>query len=140
MQLEQIKQLSDEQVIDLFQMYQLEWWSQGRKLPDIRLMLEHSDEIVSFCDSNSKRLVAFARILTDYVYRAIIFDVWVKLIKKLKTNQVVKNTRSVKFCSIKLKIIGLNSYNAQYYESGLSRNVSRIFFLAKYGNTSSTFV
>ena len=38
-------------------------------------MLEGSDIIIAFCDPDMKRLIAFARVLTDYVYKALIFDV-----------------------------------------------------------------
>jgi GNAT superfamily N-acetyltransferase len=74
MMFEVIDRLSDEQLEDLYRMYQAEWWTRGRKKADIENMLEHSDLIVAFCDSQSKQLVAFSRILSDRVYRAFIFD------------------------------------------------------------------
>lgn len=70
-----ITNLSLAQLEDLYQMYQLQWWSRGRQLADIQRMLSQCDEIVAFCDRDSKHLVAFCRILTDYIYRAVIFDV-----------------------------------------------------------------
>ena len=30
---------------------------------------------MAFCDARSRRLVAFARVLTDYVYKGLLFDV-----------------------------------------------------------------
>lgn len=56
-------------------MYQNEWWSRNRTLHDVRRVVEHSDLIFAFCDSESGRLVAFTRVLTDFVYKAFIFDV-----------------------------------------------------------------
>lgn len=56
-------------------MYQDEWWTKGRALEDVRRMLEHTDVIIGFCDLESQRLVAFARVLTDYVYKALVLDV-----------------------------------------------------------------
>lgn len=47
----------------------------GEKYDDVQEMLKHPDEVVAFCDSQTGRLVAFACILTDYVYGALIFDV-----------------------------------------------------------------
>jgi predicted GNAT family N-acyltransferase len=41
-------------------------------------MLEHSDVIVGFCGAEHKHLVAFARVLTDYVYKALVLDVIVE--------------------------------------------------------------
>jgi GNAT superfamily N-acetyltransferase len=78
MQFEKVVQLTDRQARDLHRMYQEEWWTKGRGLEDVRRMLEHTSVIVGFCDAESKRLVAFARVLTDYVYKALVLDVIVE--------------------------------------------------------------
>ncbi len=75
MAFEAIAQLSEAQIQDLHQLYQSAWWSQGRTLADMRRMLQHSDVIVGLCDRQTGKLVGFARVLTDYVYRAVILDV-----------------------------------------------------------------
>jgi GNAT superfamily N-acetyltransferase len=67
--------LSCPQVEQLWHMYQAEWWSRGRKIEDVRRAVQHSNLIFAFCDSQTGRLAAFARVLTDYVYKAVIFDV-----------------------------------------------------------------
>lgn len=67
--------LNDAQVEDLVVLYQTEWWSKGRTLNDVRTMLENSDLIFGLVDDETGRLVGFARVLTDMVYRAIIYDV-----------------------------------------------------------------
>ena len=72
---EAIEQLSHSQFEDLCRMYQGEWWSKDRQREDVRRMLMHTDEIVAFCDPDSRRLIAFSRVLTDYVYKAMVFDV-----------------------------------------------------------------
>ena len=106
----EISHLNDAQINDLLQMYQVEWWTRGRKHDDIQEMLKHSDEIVAFCDSETGRLVAFARVLTDYVYRGLILDVIVetayrgrgvgrRLIESLLARpQLAKVERFVLFC------------------------------------------
>lgn len=38
-------------------------------------MLLHSDYVFGFCEADSQRLVAFARVLSDRVYRAVVLDV-----------------------------------------------------------------
>lgn len=48
-------------------------WSQGRTLEETRSMLLHTDLAISAWDGS--RLVGFGRVLTDYVYRASIWDV-----------------------------------------------------------------
>ena len=75
MAFEAIDRLSEAQIEDLHRLYQNEWWTKGRTLDDVRRMLAHSDVLFGFCERDSKRLVAFARVLTDYVYKALVFDV-----------------------------------------------------------------
>ena len=75
MSLEQISKLTDEQILDLHRLYQAEWWTKGRELADVRKMLQGPAIVIAFCDSSTKRLVAFARVITDGVYKALIFDV-----------------------------------------------------------------
>jgi len=67
--------LSGPQIEELWRMYQAEWWSRGRKIEDVRRAVQHSDLIFAFCDAETGCLLAFARVLTDYVYKAVIFDV-----------------------------------------------------------------
>lgn len=72
---EGIDKLSAKQIDDLYNLFQHEWWTKGRQLPHIRRMLQNSDVIVAFCDPKTKQLIAFARIITDFVYKALILDV-----------------------------------------------------------------
>jgi ribosomal protein S18 acetylase RimI-like enzyme len=48
-------------------------WAKGRRLDDIRVMLDHTDFHFSAWDG--PRVVGFARVLTDHVYRATLWDV-----------------------------------------------------------------
>ena len=48
-------------------------WALGRTLADTQIMVTHSDLVVSAWDDS--QLVGFGRVLTDYVYRASIWDV-----------------------------------------------------------------
>jgi len=66
----------DSKKIDLDQLvehYKYGWWSQNRKKADVKRMLENSDVSISLWDK--KKLIGFARVLTDYVYRATVWDV-----------------------------------------------------------------
>jgi GNAT superfamily N-acetyltransferase len=69
-----VNRLDDSQIEQLCVLYQSEFWSRGRKLADVRRAVERSDVVCAFCDEN-RRLVAFSRVLTDFVYKAMIFDV-----------------------------------------------------------------
>jgi GNAT superfamily N-acetyltransferase len=75
MPFEQISTLTDQQILDLHRLYQAEWWTKDRQLTDVRKMLQGPAIVVAVCDSSTKRLVAFARVITDGVYKALIFDV-----------------------------------------------------------------
>lgn len=75
MSFEIIDHVSGTQIEELHALYQSEWWTKGRQLDDVRRMVQHTDVIIAFCESDTKKLVAFTRILTDYVYKALVFDV-----------------------------------------------------------------
>jgi len=70
-----VNRLNCVHIEQLWHMYQGEWWSRGRNLNDVRRAVEHSDLICAYCDPTTGRLAAFARVLTDFVYKAVIFDV-----------------------------------------------------------------
>ncbi len=61
-------------VEQLHELYQNEWWTAGRKLPDVQAMLDHSDFVFAYIDSENN-LAGFARVLTDHVFKAFLFDV-----------------------------------------------------------------
>jgi predicted GNAT family N-acyltransferase len=75
MKLHQIDSLTPSQIRDLHALYQQEWWTQGRKLADVERMIERCEVMVGFAEDETGRLVAFARVITDYVYKALLLDV-----------------------------------------------------------------
>jgi predicted GNAT family N-acyltransferase len=75
MNYKQVEKLTSSQTNDLVGLFQKEWWTERRERKDVEAMLEHSDIIVGFIALETEELIAFARVLTDYVYKAIIFDV-----------------------------------------------------------------
>ena len=74
MSLMEVSSLTEEQVRQLHAMYQQEWWTKDRALADVRVMLRHTDYVFGACEPGSRRLAAFARVLTDRVYKAFVFD------------------------------------------------------------------
>ncbi|OKH55224.1 GNAT family N-acetyltransferase [Calothrix sp. HK-06] len=72
-----VSQLNESQICDLLDLYKNEFWSKKRIREDTVKMLAASDIVVGLVDENDK-LIGFARVLTDFVYRAIIFDVIIK--------------------------------------------------------------
>lgn len=75
MNVKTVSQLTTEHIQDLHQLYQSAWWTKGRALADVQKMLRHSNLIIGYAEVDTGKLVAFARVLTDYVYKALIFDV-----------------------------------------------------------------
>lgn len=74
MPFQQIDFLTESQIADLHTLYESEWWTQGRSLDDVRAIVENSSLVVGLVDGNGK-LVAFCRVLTDFIVRATIYDV-----------------------------------------------------------------
>jgi GNAT superfamily N-acetyltransferase len=73
-----IDRLDAPQKEDLRKLYSQGRWTQGREAADIETMLRYSDIIVGLCRRDSRKLVVFARALTDRVYKAFLFDVIVE--------------------------------------------------------------
>jgi len=57
----------------LLELYGQTDWARDRSLDDTKLMLAHTDVAISAWDG--PKLVGFGRVLTDYVFRASIWDV-----------------------------------------------------------------
>ncbi|OQW37909.1 MAG: hypothetical protein A4E19_12085 [Nitrospira sp. SG-bin1] len=57
----------------LLRLYQQAPWAKGRSLEDAKEMLRHTD--VTLCAWDGDHLVGFGRVLTDFIYRATIWDV-----------------------------------------------------------------
>ena len=62
-------------VTELQGLYRYAWWTKARKNADVAKMLRHPQVFLTAWDG--KALVGFARVLTDFTYRAIIADVMV---------------------------------------------------------------
>jgi GNAT superfamily N-acetyltransferase len=73
--IERVDRLADDQIDDLWRLYQHEWWTRGRTRSQVGSLVEHSDIIVALCEADNRRLVAFARVLTDFSIKALIFDI-----------------------------------------------------------------
>ena len=69
-----IHSLSTEQIDTLHALYRREWWTSDRSRDEIEIMLQHSSIIIGV-ENDAKQLVGFARILTDHVFKAEVYDV-----------------------------------------------------------------
>ncbi|MDZ7961992.1 MAG: GNAT family N-acetyltransferase [Aulosira sp. DedQUE10] len=72
-----VDHLTENQILELVDLYKNEFWSKKRIYQDVVKMLAASNIIIGFVD-DSDQLIGFTRILTDFVYRATIYDVIIK--------------------------------------------------------------
>jgi GNAT superfamily N-acetyltransferase len=69
-----LDELSSSHVEQLHQLYQGEFWSRARTLEQTRRIVAGSSLNVGLADSSNGALAAYARVLTDGVVKAFIFD------------------------------------------------------------------
>jgi len=127
--------MNEKLIRDLYELCQGEWWTQGRSLDDIRLMLQNSDFLFAFCNESDGHLVAFARVLTDMVFKAFIFDFIVapkqrhdgvgrRLMERILQHSDLRNVRHIElYCLPEL---------VPFYEKlGFSADVSGVCLMRK---------
>lgn len=74
--LHRIDRLTERQVEDVHLLYLAEWWTKERALEDVRRMVEGSDVVVAFAEGGPDGpVVAFARVISDFVYKGLVLDV-----------------------------------------------------------------
>ena len=67
--------LTDYRIEQLLELFRNEWWSRGRDTASVHEMLSSTDLVFALVEPSTDRLGAFARVLTDRVYFAIVLDV-----------------------------------------------------------------
>ena len=72
-----VNQLDETQISELVELYKNEFRSHKRTEEGVVKMLAASDIIIALVNEE-KELIAFCRILTDFVYRGVLYDVIVK--------------------------------------------------------------
>jgi hypothetical protein len=69
-----ISTLSEHHIVQLHALYQREWWTKDRSLGATRRGVAGSQVVIGIVDEGDT-LIAFARVLTDYLFKALILDV-----------------------------------------------------------------
>lgn len=72
-----VEELSDQQIEELHVLIQQQWWGGKRSLEDVMLMAANTSLMLGLVETSSNRLVGFCRVLTDFAFRATIYDVMV---------------------------------------------------------------
>ena len=68
-----VREGHDVDVAMIRELYELAPWSRGRSIEGIKQMLENTDYVFTVWDH--RQLAGFARVLTDKIYRATLWDV-----------------------------------------------------------------
>jgi predicted GNAT family N-acyltransferase len=69
-----IYKLSEKHISQLHALYRREWWTRGRSLEETRKCVLGSQICIGLV-SDDNQLVGFSRVLTDFIFKALIFDV-----------------------------------------------------------------
>ena len=78
MALRLVERLDGDLPEQLYRLYLAEWWTHRRNLDDVRRMLEGSDVVLGLVDEDTGALAGFARVITDFVFKALVLDVIVE--------------------------------------------------------------
>ncbi|MCA9127994.1 MAG: GNAT family acetyltransferase [Planctomycetales bacterium] len=73
-----VEELSDKHVVELHELIQAQWWGKNRSLEDVKKMVEKTSLMIGLVEHSSNRLVGYCRTLTDFTFRATIYDVMVE--------------------------------------------------------------
>ena len=68
------EKLAPEQYREFYEFYSKEWWTKERTVEDVAHMLAHCDVLIVCLDADG-RIAGFARVLSDFTFKAMIFDV-----------------------------------------------------------------
>jgi GNAT superfamily N-acetyltransferase len=69
-----VEQLTEAQRQQLHSFYQNEWWTRDRTLEETHRVVDGSQICIGLVEP-SGRLVGFSRIITDFTFKALVFDV-----------------------------------------------------------------
>ena len=132
-----IKRLNKNQINDLYKLYKNEWWTKDREKKDIKKMLKYTPIIIGVV--KDKKLIAFARVLSDFTYKAEIYDIIVRkkyrnkgvgklLIKEILNHKKLKNVKQFNLqCEDKMvlfyKKFGFKSVDSLIYMRYLKTDI-----------------
>lgn len=72
---ELIDTFDEQQIEQLHALIEQQWWGGNRSLDDVKVMAKHTSLMFGLVDRESGRLVGCCRVLTDFAFRAMIYDV-----------------------------------------------------------------
>ena len=98
-----IYSLTENHIAQLHALYQQEWWTKSRTLAETKNGVAGSQICVALVSASDK-LIGFARVLTDFTFKALIFDIIVredhrktglgdKLLALIKSHEKLQNVK-----------------------------------------------
>lgn len=132
-----IYELSNRHIEQLHQLYQKEWWTKARTLEDTRKCVANSQLCIALVDTQDN-LIGFARVLTDFTFKALVFDVMIRedqrgkglgdrLMGLIKSHEQLSGVRH-------LELYCLPDMNDFYEKHGFTTNVCGVQ-LMRHDNT-----
>lgn len=134
--MEVIYELSEKHVGELHDLYQTAWWAKGRSFEDTRSCVLGSQICIGLVDQENK-LVGFSRVLTDFIFKALIFDVIVcenqrgngfgnRLLGLVKSNERLKRVKHFElYCVPEMHdFYAKHGFNTELGEIVLMRHVN----------------
>ncbi len=67
--------IDDGQIDDLLELFKATYWAPHRTRADVAQMIRNTDYNFGVVEESTGRVRAFARVLSDRVYRAVVYDV-----------------------------------------------------------------
>lgn len=94
---------SNDHIKQVHQLYKGVWWGKGRTFEDSEHCIKGSQVCIGILDNNNY-LIGFTRVITDFIFKAIIFDVIVstshqgkglgkKLMSLVQSHDKLKNVK-----------------------------------------------
>jgi len=133
---------TESQIVELHQLYKNEWWTKDRTLEETRACLSGSQVCIGLTN-NKDKLIGFVRVITDFVFKALIFDLIIdekhrgeKLGKKLIS--LLKNHKSLSSVS-HFELYCLAELEDFYKQLGFSDDINGIHLLRHTNHRSTGF-
>ena len=109
-----VEKLNQKQITQLHNLYLQEWWCKNRTITQTQEVVNNSSLIVGIIDENNN-LIAFSRVVSDFIFKAFIFDVIVakehrgeglsdKLLNAILNHSKLKNIETIElYCLPEMK-------------------------------------
>jgi len=97
-----IYNLTNDHISQLHALYKKEWWTNDRSLDETARCVQGSQIVIGLIN-NKNTLIGFVRVITDFTFKALIFDLIVD--KNYRDKGLSKRLISLVKCHTKLKNI-----------------------------------